>query len=160
MYAPGTILELKKKRAAAERKDRNDEVITDAEGVPVKFEFPYNRVQVIGESPIDHSMMSSAWEGAGARGVIITPLTDFGATLDEPFDKLKQLYNVVSIPTVEVDPQPKIRIIESNSGQAGPTPEEVFAEKAPGKKGPQSGRRTRTSPLGDVKTETSDGSPL
>lgn len=157
MYKPGTILELKDQKPASERTNREGEPITDEKGKPIKFEFPYNKVKVIGESPIDHSLMAAGWEGAGARGVIITPLSEFGGNLDEPFGKLQQLYNVVEIPADEMPIQPQVRIIRGNTGEAGKTPEEVFASEAPGK--PQDGRKRARSPLGEVEGAPS-ASPL
>lgn len=143
MYAKDTILTLKKKRKP------------DPE---TKEEFPYNVVRVIGESPVSHAHKGD-WTGPDAAGVIIVPLTNFGATLDEPFGKLRDIYEVTEIPETVIQEQ-KIRVIDSSTSQAGPTPEEVFAKDAPGV-APEPGQtRGRTSPLGDPGGPATGGSPL
>ncbi len=142
MYEPGTILEL-------ETPYEQD----DARSV-------YNRVRVIGQSPISHATTSD-WGGTGAQGVLITPeaapaeegkkpISVFGSNLDEPYGKLQKLYGVISIPSpdMEVVAAP-VRVINHNSGQVGQTPEEVFAKEAPGKPRPP-GPPAYASPLGDV----------
>jgi hypothetical protein len=132
MYEPGTILKLKDQRPA-----------DDETGEP----FPYNVVKVVGPSPIGHADKGK-WTGTDADGVIIVPLTNFGSTLDEPFGKLRTLYDVESVPEVEIEVSAPIRVINSATAQAGPTPEEVFAAEAPGV-APEEGQiRGRTSPLG------------
>ena len=146
MYEPGTILTLKTPHAPDPETDEP---------------FPYNEVEVVGPSPIDHGVKPDAqWSGANAQGVIIRPLTNFGSTLDEEYGKLVALYDVKSIPEpVEIDVAPKVRIINSTSGSAGPTPEEQFALKAPGVP-PEEGQRrgrTRISPLDDPRPRASDG---
>lgn len=147
MYTPGTVLELKV------QKDPDPE--TDEP-------FPYNEVEVIGPSPIDHGgARGGEWEGASASGVIIKPLTNFGSTLDEPLGKLQALYDVKSVPELELEAAPKIRVIDSSSQSAGPTPEEVFAVEAPGEAS-EDGKRARTpfeSPLEDPRKPAS-ASPL
>lgn len=133
MYATGTILKLKKPRP----KDKE-----------TKEDFPYNLVRVIGESPVSHGNKGK-WEGSDAKGVLIAPLSNFGSTLDEPFGKLRDLYDVESIPEVEIPVEQKIRIIDATTAQAGKTPEEVFAEESPGEKPKPGEKRGRTHPLGD-----------
>lgn len=144
MYEQDTILELKEQREP------------DPE---TGEEFPYNRVKVVGPSPINHGIANAEWEGASGAGVIITPLTNFGSTLDEPFGKLQALYNVVEIPVREVEPVQKIRIIDSSTAAAGETPEEVFAKEAPGVPPEEGQRRGRTpvSPLEDPRPKAKDG---
>lgn len=141
MYEPDTILSLKTQR------DPDPET---------GEEFPYNEVRVVGVSPISHGG-NSEWSGTAAAGVIITPLTNFGSTLDEPFGKLQALYDVKEIPVREVDADPKIRVIHSTTASAGPTPEEVFAVEAPGTPPEPGQRRARTSPLEDPRPKASDG---
>lgn len=138
MYEPDTILELK------EQQPPDDET---------GEEFAYNRVRVVGQSPINHGVKSEEWVGASGQGVIIVPLSNHGSTLDEPYGKLTKLYNVVEVPVREAPVQAPVRVINSTSGSAGPTPEEVFAEKAPGTPSPD-GKRGRTSPLPEVENET------
>lgn len=147
MYTPGTTLTLKSP------KDPDPE--TDEP-------FPYNEVEVIGPSPIDHGgARGGDWEGASASGVIIRPLTNFGSTLDEPLGKLQALYDVKDVPETFVE-TPKIRVIDSSSQSAGPTPEEVFAVEAPGNPS-EDGERVRTplveSPLEDPR-KPANASPL
>lgn len=126
MYEPGTILALK------EPKSTEDAV------------FPYDTVRVVGQSPINHGASIGSWEGADGQGVIVQPNTEFGSTLDEPYGKLRALYNVESIPEVVIE-APQIRVVSSASSQAGKTPEEAFEEVA----GPKSATRVKTpvSPL-------------
>lgn len=138
MYAKDTILKLKEQREPDK-------------GV----EFPYNRVRVVGESPVSHGG-TTEWSGRAASGVIIEPIASFGGNLDEPFGKLQQLYDVESLPEArEADIQPKIRVVNSATAEAGPTPEEVFAAAAPGEPSPRA-KRAAKSPLGDPKPPSSD----
>jgi hypothetical protein len=131
MYTPGTILTLKSP------KDPDPET---------EEAFPYNEVEVVGPSPIDHGgARGGDWEGASASGVIIKPLSNFGSTLDEPLGKLQALYEVTSVPETFVE-APKIRVIDSSSQSAGPTPEEVFAVEAPGEAPEEGQTRARTKP--------------
>lgn len=133
MYAVDTILSLKEQRPSD---DETGE------------EFPYNRVRVVGESPVSHAHKGD-WKGGDALGVILVPLSNFGSTLDYPFGRLKQLYDVESIPEREVEAQTKVRVIDSSTAEAGPTPEERFAKEAPGKPPEEGQKRARTNPLGE-----------
>jgi hypothetical protein len=145
MYEPDTVLTLKEQRPPDEETGE---------------EFPYNKVKVIGASPINHAVGASEWTGTGGAGVIITPLTNFGATLDEPYGKLNALYDVTEIPVTEYEPAPKIRVINSTSQSAGPTPEEQFAIQAPGvapEEGQKRGRTPHASPLDDPRPTSNDG---
>lgn len=148
MYATDTILELKEKRTTDEYLEKN--------GQP----FPYDEVRVIGKSPIAHNR-NTDYTGEDAQGVIVQPATAgaFGSNLDEPFGKLRDLYNVKTLPEpVEVE-EPRVRIIDANTSEAGETPEEVFAREAPGKpRDPDAGPvgsplpdppKRSDSPLGD-----------
>lgn len=134
MYEPETILTLKEQREP------------DADG----NEFPYNRVKVIGNSVVSHSGQASEWVGANGQGVMIQPAGEgFGATLDEPYGKLQQIYDVESVPVHEIEVQ-KIVVRTQNQGKS---PEEVFAELAQPSPNEQ-GRRwmpeeQRVSPLGE-----------
>lgn len=153
MYEPGTVLKLKKQREdikVPEKTDPDTGRTRKAHTLP----FPYNLVRVVGESPVDHGGRPDAqWSGVGARGVIITPLSGFGSTLDEPFGKLQALYDVEEVPTKVVEIAP-IRVINSTTADAGPTPEEVFAVEAPGTPPEEGQIRGRTSPLGDVEDDS------
>jgi hypothetical protein len=134
MYADDTILKLKVQR---DPDPETDEV------------FAYNQVRVVGESPVSHADKGN-WKGEDARGVIIVPLANFGGTLDEPFGKIRTLYDVESIPEKVVnEAAPQVRVINSATAEAGPTPEDVFKEKAPGKAPEPGQKRGRTSPLGE-----------
>lgn len=165
MYQAGTILTLKKQRepdtetrdalkkqAAAEKDAKvKKELEKKAEETPA-IEFPYNRVRVIGPSPISRHVKGD-WTGADAAGVLLTGLTNFGATLDEPFGWLRTLYDVEEIPS---EPQSAIThkdqaAILAAAHNVPETPEEIFAAKAPGiapKEGQTRGR-TPISPLGE-----------
>lgn len=156
MYTPETILVLKVPHPPDEETEQ---------------EFPYNRVKVIGPSPIDHGMRPEAqWSGANAQGVILLPMTSFGGNLDEPLGKVQALYDIESEPEAVYEVTQKIKIVNSATRQAGRTPEEVFAAEAPGKPAsdddPVVGhdsvgnpvRRARTqSPLEDPRPDASDG---
>lgn len=110
MYDAGTILTLKEPRST------KDEV------------FAYDRVQVIGASPINHANVSSEWAGNNGQGVLVTPLSGFGANIDEPFGRLRELYDVESIPerklaapvgaiqAAEYDPKSPEEIFEDAQG--------------------------------------------
>lgn len=142
MYEPETVLTLKEPRSTEEKP------------------FPYDRVQVIGQSPINHGTIAEEWTGASGQGVIITPLTDFGSTLDEPYGKLQQMYEVESIPVREALAAVPVRVI--TPGTAGPTPEDTFAAEAPGV-APEPGQkrgRTARSPLDGEESVPPSSSPL
>lgn len=112
-------------------------------------EFPYNTVRVVGESPVSHADKGK-WTGADAAGVIIVPLSNFGSTLDEPFGKLRSLYDVAMIPEKVTEVAAPVRVINATTAEAGPTPEEIFSEQAPGV-APEEGQiRGRTNPLGEA----------
>lgn len=139
-YAVETILTLKEPRSTEEQP------------------FAYDRVKVIGPSPINHSSVQSEWTGAEGQGVIITPLTDFGATLDRPYGELRDLYDVESIPDTTRAAAPTIRVYDATSGEAGPTPEEVFKDAArndpaPVREDGQVRARTPLNPLAETEEE-------
>ena len=148
MYTPGTILELKQQREPDEETGED---------------FPYNRVTVIGASPVDHGgARGGDWSGSEAVGVILQPITNFGANLDEPLGKVQALYDVVEVPETVIE-QPKIRVINATTAEAGDTPEQVFAREAPGEPDPEGGRKRTPlvvdSPLEDPRKPPS-ASPL
>lgn len=150
MYAPKTILALKEQRPPTKvpaKKDPDSGRVRKAHELP----FPYNEVRVVGISPVGHD--------SGDPGIIISPLTGHGSTLDEPLSKLQKLYSVKEEPVEEIDVSP-VRVIRADTSQAGPSPEEVFAVEAPGKPAEPGQTRARTSPLGDVETEDPNASPL
>lgn len=163
MFKSGTVLKLKEPRGPEPKidpytdqpvmkKTRNprtgEEKFTDE---PVMLPFPYNEVEVIGPSPVVHSDPNSPWQGGDAVGVIIRPLSDFAGNLDEPLGKLKQLYDVVSIPeAIETPIERTIKVIDATTNQAGETPEEVFAREAPGVAPKAGQKRGRTKPFDDV----------
>lgn len=152
MYAPDTILVLKEPRTVGTPASPDyDPKNPKAGGTPPSKDyapFAYDRVRVIGESPIQHSGGArSEWVGAGARGVMIEPLTHFGANLDEPLGRLQSLYDIESEPIIEVPVMQTVRVIQP--GQAGPTPEEVFAEHAKANPSPPQENKWK-SPLADA----------
>lgn len=135
MYAKDTILTLKEPRSPDEETGED---------------FAYNRVRVIGQSPVSKGD-DKGYTGPDADGVLLEGLTNFGGNLDEPFGRVKELYDVESIPEVEVEQRQTVRIVDAQSAQAGPTPEEVFADEAPGV-APEPGQtRGRTSPFEEVR---------
>jgi hypothetical protein len=166
MFAAGTILELKKKRDAEPKRNRDDEVVMEKDpktgnptDKPVMENFPYNRVEVVGPSPVVH-VGQSDWTGTDAEGVIIRPLSEFGGNLDEPIGKIRQLYNVISTPEAKIY-KPEVHVVEATTAMAGPTPEEVFAREAPGKP-PKRGQPRGRTPFEGVKPSkgTHGTSPL
>lgn len=140
MYKPDTILALKEPRT---KRDEDGEVV----GEP----FPYDRVRVIGQSPLNHATIASEWVGANGQGVIVEPLTDFGANLDEPFGRLQELYVVESLPEPAIFRGDQVEVLEP--ADLGPSPEQVFANDAE-KEGKDSRRARRfvpqVSPLVDT----------
>lgn len=135
MYAKDTILVLKEQRPPDEETGED---------------FAYNKVRVIGQSPVT-SGEDKGYSGPDADGVLLEGLTNFGGNLDEPFGRVKELYDVESIPEVEVPAQTTVKVVDAQSAQAGPTPEEVFAEEAPGIAPEPGQRRGRTSPFEEVR---------
>lgn len=136
MYSPDTVLALKEPKSQPEtKKGAGDAVV-----------FPYDRVRVIGPSPIAYGGGASEWEGVNARGVIIAPLTEFAGNLDEPFGRLQRLYDVESEPEPQ-DVQVHERAYDAHSRVAGKTPEESLQELSGDV--PKSATRVRTqhSPL-------------
>ena len=121
---------------------------------------------VIGPSPISNHN-DSGYTGADAAGVIIRGTSNFGATLDYPFGHLREIYDVLEIPSVPVaqmvhEVQAAKLAEMATSFISGPTPEQVFADKAPGKP-PEEGQtrgRTPIGPLGEPPKKTKDDGPL
>lgn len=93
--------------------------------------FAYNRVRVIGPSTVTWTQIEGDWTATGGNaGVNIEPLTEFAGVIDEPYGKLRALYDVESEPEIITEVTTTIRKYDALS--AGPTPEEVFAKEAPG----------------------------
>lgn len=159
MYDPDTILELKEPKPDEVVEARKDPD-TGRTRPKHKIPFPYNKVRVVGQSPVDHSAgRQGTWQGAAAQSVLIEPLSGHGSTLDEPLGKIQKLYKVVSVPSNEILVEP-IRVVRSTSASAGPSPEEVFAKESPGVPPKPGQNRGRTSPLGDVEDDSAARSPL
>ena len=108
----------------------------------------YNRVRVIGPSPVAHlGGQVAEWQsGPGSQGVVLEPLDGFGGNVDRPLGEIQQLYTIEREPE-QVFVEQKIRVINAATREAGPTPEEVFAEVAAVSSTPAAdkpgGRRTR-----------------
>lgn len=110
MYKPDTILALKEPR-------------TTDEDEP----FPYDRVRVIGQSPVNHADISSEWVGGNGQGVIIEPLAGFGSNLDEPMGRLQELYEVESLPeAVVLRGEDQVKVVQPED--LPPSPEDIFAD--------------------------------
>lgn len=164
MYQAETILELKEPKFIDD--DGKRLPLSDYKGKKDAAKlFPYNRVKVIGQSPVMHAHSASGWEGPDAQGVIIQPITDFAANLDEPYGRLQRLYAVAEIPEDDIAKN----VVASDRGfhqvpaskLLGPTPEEQFraasgADPAPTR---PSGNTFEGSPLGELDPEPST-SPL
>lgn len=110
MYEPGTILALREPQSTDEST------------------YPYDRVKVIGQSPVQHATASgSMWAGADATGYIIQPLSDFAPTVDKPFGELAEAYEVEEYPT---DPFTGDPITPESNPRNAPSPEQQFAAAA------------------------------
>lgn len=124
MYEPGTILALKEPQSTDD------------------FNYPYDRVKVVGQSPVQHATASgSVWAGADATGYIITPLTDFAPTVDKPFGELSEQYEIESFP---LDPITQEPIRPENNPQNRPSPEQLLARAAADSDEPKRPPRQRT----------------
>lgn len=147
MYQNDTILTLKTPRWRPlidgepgdwTDKDYDTFALEVAEDPTVGEEFPYNRVRVVGPSPIVHQDREGhgAWVGTNANGVIIQPIAGFDSNVDYPLGFIQSRYDIESVPEV-ADPQDMAyglprRYTRVDLSQTGlPTPEEVFAKEAP-----------------------------
>lgn len=176
MYDPETILALKEPRwrpldeqgePGEWTPDGYDKFLADTAKLkstdnPIGEEFPYNRVKVIGPSPIQYGGNDSPWQGAASAGVIIQPLTGFSSTEDRPLGLIQSIYNVESIPEPVVVATAYGMPTQVVVAAKGPTPEEVFAVKAPGVP-PEEGQtrgRTPISPLDEIAKRPPSDNPL
>lgn len=175
MYLPGTILKLREQRPPTvvagpevEIIDKNGKGTGKYKREEVEQPFPYNHVRVIGPSPLTYTHQRGAespdrqpYDGADAQGVIIQPVSEFAMTLDEPYGKLRRLYEITELPEEEFT-HPVVRVHRGPSAIAGPTPEEVFADKAPADTQPDVPRTAKRvgSPLEDPRPKTKPVSPL
>lgn len=88
----------------------------------------YNRVRVIGTSPVAYmGGATGTWSGVSAQGVIIQPEGAFGGNLDRPLGELQRDYEIETEPEPTVV-TPSIRVINAQTREAGPSPEDAFAE--------------------------------
>ena len=173
MYEPGTILELKEQRPPTTVEGPEVEII-DKNGKPTgKFKreqveqpFPYNRVRVLGPSPIVYSRQRGSeapdrepYVGPDAQGVIIQPESAFAMTLDEPYGKLRRLYDITELPEIVVE-QPRVVVHRGPSALPGPTPEEVFSGSSPEPVDAPRTAKAPSSPLEDPRPLTRPVSPL
>lgn len=116
MYKPDTILVLKE--------PLEDDPET---GQPYAF----NRVRVVGPSPIEYRGHTADWGGRSGAGVIIQPYPDFGPTDDRPFEELTQYYNIESEPEEEFEMTAFGRPAKVKLAKPpGVSPEEAFAAEA------------------------------
>jgi hypothetical protein len=123
MYKPDTILVLKQQRT---QYDDDGEPVTDDDGNPIIF--PYDRVRVIGQSPVNHADITTEWVGAHGQGVIVEPLSGFGSNLDEPFGRLQELYEVESMPEPTVmRAEDQVKVVKPED--LPPSPEEIFSNE-------------------------------
>lgn len=124
MYEPGTILAMREPQST--------------DDTP----YPYDRVQVVGQSPVQHvSASGSVWAGADATGYIVRPLTDFAPTVDKPFGQLQELYEIESYP---LDPVTQEPIRPENNPRNQPSPEQLLARAAAESDQPARPPRERT----------------
>lgn len=111
MYEPGTILRLREPQG------------TD------KSPYPYDLVKVVGQSPIQHSRpdANTPFAGMDAVGYIITPVAEFGPTLDKPYGELAEVYDIESYPT---DPTTGEPLTPESNPRNLPSPEQFLAQEA------------------------------
>jgi hypothetical protein len=110
MYHTGTILKLREPQSTDEKP------------------YAYDRVKVVGQSPVQHvSDSGSLWAGADATGIIIQPLTEYAPTIDKPAGQLEELYYVESYP---LDPITQEPLTPENTSPYAPTPEQVLRKAA------------------------------
>lgn len=110
MFEPGTILALR------EPQSTDDNV------------YPYDRVEVIGQSPVHHATASgSVWAGADATGFIVRPLTEFAPTVDKPYGELAAAYEIEEYPNDPITGNP---ITPESNPRNAPTPEQILAAAA------------------------------
>jgi hypothetical protein len=140
MYAPDTILKLREQKPDIVLEGKGED------GEDIEVPFPYNRVRVINQSPINHGQVGSEWVGQDGQGVIITPLEGHGSTIDQPVGRIRELYEVEEIPSQEIVP---VRIKVVDQASAGDSPEEIFAAVARerGEKRTEGRGRTPHDPL-------------
>ena len=121
MYAPDTILTRKEPYPEPDPKGKTDEARAGHELAP------FNTVRVIGPSPVTMSGALAEWQGGASKGVLIQPHKAFGPTVDRPLGELQRDYDVTFQPERTIE-QGKIRVIDAHSGEAGPSPEDVFSQ--------------------------------
>lgn len=79
MHPPGTILALRAPIGTDEKP------------------YPYDRVVVIGTSPVQH-LTEAKWKGQDATSIVIQPVDSFGGNVDKPLGEINELYEVESYP--------------------------------------------------------------
>src|ERR1044072_424615 len=104
MYAPGTVLVLKKPKSTDEKL------------------FAYDRVRVIGPSPTRNSDWENDYEGSDAQYYVIQPITEFEMNLAEPLGRLRTLYDVETEPE-RPNEEIRVEVIPGGSPAAGLTPQ-------------------------------------
>lgn len=106
MFEPGTVLRLR-----------------EPEGTDDK-PAAYDRVQVVGQSPVQHATASeTAWAGPDAVGFILRPLGEFAPTVDKPLGQLNELYEIESYPTDPATGQP---LTPESNPRNRPSPEQLL----------------------------------
>lgn len=137
MYARGTILTIK-----------------DEDSLPATAS-AYYRVEVVGQSPIQHAQDVNGvrYSGGDAVGVIIKPAgEEFDSTIDEPYGKLRDLYDVDTVP--EFVPN----VLNPQQAPAKPSPEDVF-KAAREDKPAKAPKRTRRTPDARTPEDQIAGTP-
>lgn len=112
MFEPGTIL------AALDPQSTDEKP------------YPYDRVYVVGQSPVQHTSAdpNSPWAAADAIGFILRPAGEtFGPVIDVPYGEINRLYEIEEYPTNPITGEP---ITPENSPRGQPTPEQVFTKVA------------------------------
>lgn len=132
MFARNTVLERREPFEAP-----NPKADPPVEGDP---RYIYNHVRVVGPSPIAYMGGEAAeWQGVGRQGVVIEPLDGYGGTVDKPLGEIQRDYVIVKEPEPTVV-QPTVKVVNAHTREAGPSPEDVFAEVAVAADKPRRGR--------------------
>lgn len=124
-YPSGTILE-KNEKVGTKLEARVD---ADGEEYNVAVVYPYNKIKVVGPSPVRGTETLPEWTGIDGDQFIITPESEFGATQVAPESVLQRDYTVVSYPdetTLEINPERE----QQQRIQRLKSPEQLFAEEA------------------------------
>lgn len=122
-YVPGTILTRKQPIDPPDSEDSIDLSV-------------YNRIEIIGRSPVQRGIRPAEWTGQAGDEYSIKPFEAFGEVIDTPQGALEKDYDVVTIPERPTIQRETLTVLEP-----GPSPEQQFAAE---QSGPKSDHRVET----------------